>query len=471
MGATAEFARWIASTNYEDIPPEAIGVANEACFDCLGVMLAGAGHPLGQNIVGYLRESGGTPESTVVGAGLKTTAAQAALGNGTLGHAHDYDDFGGFGHPTTVVFPALLALGEKTGATGREVLGAYVVGVEVGINLIGGGMDSGRYSQMERGFHSTGVFGRMAAAAACAKLLGLDQHQTAMALGLAGSMAGGLIHNFGTMTKPLHPGMAARDGVMAAELASRGWTAGDQILEHPAGFVATFFEKGVANPNDLAKNLGNPFRTQDSIIIKKYPTCGGNHSMLDSLIAILQENNLSYEDIESVQVDNESPTSVVQLYREPKDGLTGKFSMLYNAARTILDAKITMNTFTDEAVADPRVKESMTKVHIPVRSRWEPAITPDPKGTTQSLSYSPVTVRTKDGRIFTKAVDVHEVIGSQKHPWGMDNITAKFRECASLALSDAQVEEAVRTWSSIGEITDLAGALQKVVANGASIGL
>ena len=166
----------------------------------------------------------------------------------------DYDDFGGFGHPTVAIFPALLALGEHIGATGRDLLEAYVIGCELGLAL----QHTTKYNQMQKGFHSTGVIGRLASAAACAKLLKLDEKQTTTALGIAGSMASGLIHNFGTMTKPLHAGLTCRDGVTAAQLAQRGLTSGDQILEHPFGFAATVLGQGIYNLDEMAENLGKP---------------------------------------------------------------------------------------------------------------------------------------------------------------------------------------------------------------------
>lgn len=218
MGATEIVAKWVVNTSYEDIPPEAIRMANESCFDLLGVILAGSVQPVGQIIQQYVADLGGAPDATVLSGGGRISMPNAALANGTMGHALDYDDFGGFGHPTVAIFPALLALGENMGATGRDLLEAYVVGCEVGLAL----QHTTKYNQMLRGFHSTGVIGRMA----CAKLLKLDEGQTTTALGIAGSMASGLIHNFGTMTKPLIAGLTCRDGVMAAQLAQRGLTAG-----------------------------------------------------------------------------------------------------------------------------------------------------------------------------------------------------------------------------------------------------
>ena len=245
MGATEKIAKWIIDTGYEDIPPDAIRVANESCFDLLGVILAGSTQPVADIIQQYVADQGVADEATVLAIGQRSTSSQAALANGTMGHALDYDDFGGFGHPTVAIFPALLALGEKTGATGRDLLEAYVVGCEVGLAL----QHTTKYNQMEKGFHATAVIGHMA----CAKLLGLDEQQTTMALGMAGSMAGGLIHNFGTMTKPLHAGLVCRDGITAAQLAQRGLTSGEHIIEHPLGFARTVLGPGIYDLNEQSQ--------------------------------------------------------------------------------------------------------------------------------------------------------------------------------------------------------------------------
>ena len=166
MGATEQIAKWVVTTNYEDIPPDAIRVANESCFDLLGVILAGSAQPVGEIIQKYVEDQGAAGQATVLASGIESSLPNAALANGTMGHALDYDDFGGFGHPTVAIFPALLALGENSGASGRDLLEAYVVGCEVGLALA----HATKYNQMDKGFHSTAVIGRLACAAACAKL-------------------------------------------------------------------------------------------------------------------------------------------------------------------------------------------------------------------------------------------------------------------------------------------------------------
>ena len=451
MGATETVAKWIVDTSYEDIPPEAIRVANESCFDLLGVILAGSKQPLGDLIQQYVGDQGGVPEATILSFGLKTTLPNAALANGTMGHALDYDDFGGFGHPTVAIFPALLAIGEHLGSSGRDLLEAYVIGCELGLAL----QYTTKYNQMDKGFHSTAVIGRLASAAACSKLLKLDQTQTTTALGIVGSMSSGLIHNFGTMTKPLHAGMAGRDGVTAAQLAQRGWTAGDQILEHPFGFAATVLGKGIYDLDQMAENMGKPFRVQDALMIKKYPCCGGNHAMLDSLFGMMREHNFTYEDVVNAEVD-QSYLSVVMLYAEPEDELKGKFSAKYNVAAALVDDQVGIGTFTPEKIADPKILEVMDKVRTRVMAKAE-------EGTTDFQLGLPVRITLKDGRVIEHTTAREDILGAQKNPWGFDNIKSKFQVNAGLALPEDRVEQTVAAWSDITQVTDLAGTIRSTL--------
>ena len=451
MGATETIASWIVNTSYEDIPPDAIRVANESCFDLLGVILAGSAQPVGEIIQQYTRDLGGTPEATVLASGLKTSLPNTALANGTMGHALDYDDFGGFGHPTVAIFPALLALGENTGATGRDLMEAYVVGCEVGLAL----QHATKYNQMEKGFHATAVIGRMACTAACAKLLKLDEQQTVTALGIAGSMASGLIHNFGTMTKPLHAGLVGRDGVTAVQLAKLGLTSGQQVVEHPLGFTATVLGTGIYDLNNMAENLGNPFRVQDALMIKKYPCCGGNHAMLDSLFSLMREHNFTYDDVVEAEVD-QSFLSIVMLYEEPDDELKGKFSAKYNVAAALVDEEVSIGTFSQEKIDDPQIEEAMGKVRNRVMAKAEEGLTDHSQGL-------PIRITLKDGRVLEHRTAREFILGAQKNPWGWDNIKAKFEVNAALALSREKVAETMDTWADITQVSDVAGAIQNTL--------
>ena len=452
MGATDTIAKWIVNTTYEDIPPDAIRVANESCFDVIGVILAGSAQPVGDIIKKYVADQGAAPQATVLSSGSQSSVANAALANGTMGHALDYDDFGGFGHPTVAIFPALLAIGEHSGATGRDLLEAYVIGCEVGLAL----QHATKYKQMDKGFHSTAVIGRLACTAAFAKLMKLDHGQTVMALGMAGSMASGLIHNFGTMTKPLHAGLTCRDGVTAAQLAQRGLTAGEQIIEHPFGFATTVLGEGIYDLDEMAENLGKPYRVQDALMIKKYPCCGGNHAMLDSLFSLMRDNDFTYEDVASAEVD-QSYYSVVMLYQDPDDELKGKFSAKFNVAAALVDGEIAVDTFTQEKIADPTINETMGKVRTRVMAKSEEMLTRSDDG-------HKIKITLKDGRVFEHVTARADILGSQKNPWGFENIKAKFQENVALVLSQEGVEDAVNAWSDILQVTDVSGTVARTLS-------
>jgi 2-methylcitrate dehydratase PrpD len=451
MGATETIARWIVNTGYEDIPPDAIRVANESCFDLLGVILAGSAQPVGEIIQQYTKDLGGTPEATVLASGLKTSLANTALANGTMGHALDYDDFGGFGHPTVAIFPALLALGENTGATGRDLMEAYVVGCEVGLAL----QHATKYNQMEKGFHATAVIGRMACTAACAKLLNLDEQQTVTALGIAGSMSSGLIHNFGTMTKPLHAGLVGRDGVTAVQLAQRGLTSGQQVVEHPLGFTATVLGTGIYDLNNMAENLGNPFRVQDALMIKKYPCCGGNHAMLDSVFGLMREYEFGYEDVANAEIV-QSYASTVMLYEEPETDLKGKFSAKYNVAAALVDGEVSIPTFSQEKIDDPQIQEAMGKVRNRVMAKAE-------EGLTDATQGLPIRIKLKDGRVVEHRTARANILGAQGNPWGFENIKNKFQVNASLALPEDRVDNTIDAWTDITQVADLAETIQRTL--------
>ena len=204
MGATEKIASFVVQTGIEDIPLNAVQAAQRAILDSVGVALAGSVSPQGRIMIRHVKENGGTPESSVLGGGFRTSAPDAALANGTLAHALDYDDtWLPLGHPTCTVLPVVLALGQKLKRPGKALLEAFILGMEIH-GKVGFGYGTPP-------FHSTPIFGSMGSAAAAAKMLRLDLEQTRMALGIAGSGAGGLACNVGTMTKPLHAGNAARN--------------------------------------------------------------------------------------------------------------------------------------------------------------------------------------------------------------------------------------------------------------------
>ena len=288
---TRIIADYIVNTTYDDLPDNVIQVAKMSIIDGIGTCIAGSETAAGRIITDYAREGNSRPEATVIAGGFKASAAEAALANGTMMHALDYDDGSEdfLGHPTTVILPAVLALGEWKGISGKEALLAYFLGYEVG-NRIGAGMGP---SHFDAGWHATATIGALAAVVASAKILKLDERQTTMAIGIAASLASGLRQNVGTMTKPLHAGNAARNGVFAARLAQNGFTADQGILEAPIGYAKVFGGTVAASLEKMTRKLGSPFEIISSPpIIKLYPSCRATAGPLDAILHIVRQHKI-----------------------------------------------------------------------------------------------------------------------------------------------------------------------------------
>src|SRR5437899_10063560 len=286
MGLTQDVANFVSKTKYRDIPTEVVCLARGFILDGLGVALAGSTDDCSRIVQAHTRQIGGRDESTIIGTGLRAPAPKAALANGVAGHAMDYDDtqlstskqavYGLLTHPTTPVLAAVLAIGEKEKIRGKDFLLAYILGVEVECRIA----DAINPHHYQSGFHSTATMGGFGAAMAVGKILRLKEEALIRTLGVAASTASGLRENFGTMTKPLHAGRAAENGVTAALLAQAGFTSATNILEARRGFFHAM--GGGCDESKIAGKLGRPYFMQDpGISIKPYPSGSLSHPAQD----------------------------------------------------------------------------------------------------------------------------------------------------------------------------------------------
>jgi 2-methylcitrate dehydratase PrpD len=444
-------ATFVTATKTEAIPPESYRAAGQAAFDCIGVALAGAAQPQGKMIVDFVDAQGGKPTCTIIGNRLRTSPYLAALANGTLGHALDYDDMGGFGHPSVALLPTALAIGEELGKSGHEVLAAYVIGFEVAVHLNKGAENVQGLS----GFHSTATFGTIGATAVAARLMGLNAQQTLMAFGLAGSTPSGILQNFGTYTKPLHAGMSCRSAVMAASLAKQGWLATDSFLDSKVGWAHAYIGEGRYDPEAMTADLGKAWHSKDTIVIKKYPCCGSNHGPLDSLLGLLREHNVALNDVVRVDVDNVPAISHVLLHPNPTYGYQGKFSLHYNIATALVDKKIDIDSFTDAKLNRPEYREARAKTHVNVMSNWDPEYEHAP-------TYCPITITLENGERLTRRTNRKTMHGAPADPLSEQELKDKFRACASLCLASNQVDEAIGGWWNLDAATKLTDLLATV---------
>src|SRR5882757_6226154 len=226
---TRTLAAQASTVTYDALPEPVRALTRQCVLDYYGVALAGADDPLVTILLDELAEAGGAAQAGVVGHKLRLPALSAALINGAIGHALDYDDVNLAmpGHPSVAILPGLLSLAEERQSSGREIIAAFVAGYETACR-IGMALRPGHYNL---GFHATGTVGVFGAAAACARLLGLDAATTAQALGIAGTQAAGLKSQFGTMSKPFHAGKASQSGLLAARLAARGFSSRTDLVE------------------------------------------------------------------------------------------------------------------------------------------------------------------------------------------------------------------------------------------------
>jgi 2-methylcitrate dehydratase PrpD len=327
---TRALADYSSGLRFEDIPGDVRTIVKHCVLDWLGVTLAGSREDAGRIVREEALEQGGAPQATIIGDGARTGVGQAALVNGTASHALDYDDvhFAFLGHPTVTVLPAVLALAERDACNGRELITAFVAGVEVG-SRVGEYVTEAHYA---RGHHATGTLGTFAAAAGAARMLALDAEACATSLGIAATQAAALKSMFGTMCKPLHAGKAAASGQYAALLAKRGFTSRGDGIECSQGFADT--QSPVAEPEGALEGFGERFHCRD-FLFKYHAACYGTHSSIEALARLKAAHGIDSSAVDKVEIRVPTRNLRVCNIQEPCTGLEAKFSLRFVSAMTL----------------------------------------------------------------------------------------------------------------------------------------
>ncbi len=432
-------AERIAAVGYGDLPAEAVHWAKLAILDTVGVTLAGAGEECAPIVARVLASPAG--ECLIFGSNRRAGPLDAALINGTAAHALDFDDVSNSlgGHPSAPIVPALFALAETLDSTGRDFIAAYVIGFETETRL-GRGVHFHHY---EKGWHPTATLGVFGAAAACCHLLGLDRAKTAQALAIAASLASGIKANFGTMTKPLHVGHTARNGLFAALLARDGFTANPAALEHKQGFLQVFNGPGNFDADKILAGWGRPWDiVQPGLAIKQHPCCGSTHPAIDAMLSLRAENSIGREipPDKVARIDSWThPRRLAHTDRpDPQSGLDAKFSVQYCLARALIAGRIVLEDFEGEAFRDPATRALMRRIHA----------APHPAGG-EALGAE-VRITLDDGE--TIAGRVGSALGrGPDNPLPAAALFAKFSNCAGRALPPAQVERVERLLLQLDE--------------------
>jgi 2-methylcitrate dehydratase PrpD len=436
--ATGNLTAWMSEFVAAGAPP--VGARERAAValrDTIGVALAGAHEPAARMVRAMVTTDSQGP-CRILGTGDRAGASEAAFANGVAAHALDYDDmcFVSMAHPSCALVPAALASAELTDASGQTLLDAYVVGFEVGCRL---GMVMNPRHYHARGWHCTSSIGTLAAAAAAARVLGLPAAATAHALGIAASLSCGLKENIGTMVKPLHAGVAARNGVMAARLAQQGFTASPQAIDGPQGYLTAMdSERPASALAEAIADLGARWEILDTgISVKLYPSCAATHPPLDALLELVRRHGFTAEDVDAIDVESDSMTPRLLIHERPATDLEAKFSMPFCAAAAVVFGHPSIDTFDVSHIHDPRVQQLIPRVSLRAAEAFDAAA---------PLSQARVTVRLHDGRTLTARAD-----GARGYPGRVtdEELAIKFLGCAKRSLSPAAAEQALAALRAI----------------------
>ena len=443
MEQTKKIAEYIAGAGYADIPPSTLQRAKSAILDHVGVTLAGSRESASRIAAELAQEEGSREQAAVFGHGFRSSSMTAAFVNGVSGHALDFDaSFTIMGQPMSGLVAAVFAVSEAMHLGGKQLLEAYVVGYEL-IAKLAWFMPS---HAEEGGWHAAGTLGSLGCAAASCSLLELDAEKTCMALGIAGSLASGVFQNYGTMGKPLHAGLAARNGVHAALLARKGFTASPAMLDAPGGFFESFARGMSLHPQALER-LGRPYELEKGgVTIKPYPCGGLAHQAIDAVLALRREHALAAASIDRIDVGVTPFTAKRIVYRIPQTELQGKFSMAYVLARAVIDGGVTLDSFTESAIRDSAVLALAERVHM--------AVDPELTGLAPGIFPCKVSIRLTGGQTLVRRVDHPR--GTPEAPLTPEELREKFTACARRALNDAAMREAAGMLENIENLKSIA---------------
>lgn len=413
---------FICDTEYEDIPVEVLANAKGRILDTVGVAFKGSTESVGSVVQEFANLYGGKEEATVINSGNKIDYLNAAFVNGTLIHAIDFDDHFILSHPSMGVVPALLPIAEKTNATGKDMVTAFVVGLEIYTKI----QQCTSTEPWYKGFHASGIWGGLSAVATAGKLLKLNKEQMLMAWGIACSTFCGLKRNMGTMTKPYHCGRSVEGGVRAALLAELGFTSHPEAFEGRFGYLDVF----CTNPRfAFIEQLGKVWDLKETpTLIKPHPSCGGTHAAMNGMLQLLDEYDIQEKDVQKIDVGMNQGGVDSLYYPEPKDIYEAKFSMHFCISLILHYRRWGLSLHTNEVVNSPEMRELYKKVNFFVDEELDKSIDRD-----YTDYHAIVTVTMKDGKKYS----VH----SNPPQLDFGQIRQKFSDCTDGIIDSQRRDE------------------------------
>jgi aconitate decarboxylase len=430
---TQELAEFIHQLKPQDLPNIATTTVRRGISDCMGVLFAGRNEPVVGHALSIINLCSGPRTARVLGDRGSASSADAAFINAVAAHALDYDDTGLDGHPSVVLAPVVLAEAQALGKDWQSAVTAYVAGYECWAELIGRDPDK----HHGKGWHPTAVFGVVACAAASAHLRQLNLQQTAHALGIAASLASGLVANFGSMTKPLQVGWAARNGILACQLAEQGLTSSADALESPRGFLAALSPRGHANLERPCA-AGHPWQIErQGLNIKRYPVCYAVHRVIDACLSLHARETIVAEQIHHIDVHIGHHQAAMLRSHFPQNELDAKFSAEFAVACALSRGHVHLDDLNDANITQPQLQSWMQLVRIHPTDAQDPD---DPL----FAPYDQVTIHLQNGgKLISDPVSKAQ--GHALRPIDEAQMVEKFLNCAQRTLSPAQ---AVIWWLS-----------------------
>ena len=437
MGQTeTALAKFVLDFPTQEVPADVMHLAKRCLMNYSGVALLANLDPAIDILLDVLRAEGCAPAATVIGKGFKTSALNAALANGFLGHFEDYDDtHTTVIHPSAPILPGALALSEQRTVSGKDFLAAFAVGVEVACRI--GLVLVEHFREGAAHWHITNTCGVLGAASAVGRLLKLNQEQMVYAFAIAGTQASGLREVFGSMCKPFHAGKAAQNGTLAALLAQRGFTGTDSIFEGARGLVGV-----MASGHDISeatKDLGQRWELPQNGL--KPFACGqANHGFIDAALALRKQPGVRPETINHIQGSVEQFAPALVRRRHPRSGLESKFCYYHSVAAALVDGQALPAQFTDERAADPAIESLRNRIDF----------NEDPSLPRRAVR---VTLELTDGRTYTERVD--HPTGTPGNPMSDTRVQEKFHGLASAVLGVEKADKAQSALWSVDTMPDV----------------
>ncbi len=435
---------------YEDIPSSAIRAAKREILDTFGTALAGNLAPGCPEVVSLVEEWGGAEESTILGYGRKVPPPGAALANGTMAHAWDFDDTHDRAvlHAGVTVIPAALAVTEKKRkVSGKDFITAVILGIDVVCRM---GLAT-KYGPSTTGWMLTPPYGYFGAAAGAGRILGLDREKMHNALGIAYAQAAGngQCVTDGALTKRIQAGFAAQGGTLAALMAQKGITGAKEIIQGKRGLYKVY-QRGDLILEGLIKGLGKNFAVED-LSFKPYPCCRFLHTSIDAARRIFQEHSPSPADIQEITISvNQQGFGTgcdpMSVKANPRTIVDAQFSIPYTSAVALVKGGVTLDDFSEASIKNPEVVAVANKVRPRVDAEME-------KAYSREITPSRVEVKTKEGRTYSWQADIPK--GHPKNPMDDQELAAKFRDCARHARRPLAEKDLERLIQSIFELEGL----------------